>query len=174
MVNPWRCVTSFLIYVEKTNLTHEPDRVSWILTKSRVFSVKSLYAYQIARRVLFPYKMIWRMNIPLKIKAFIWLIMKDKILTKNNLATTGWKGSILREFYGANENTNHLFFECPLPRYNWSAETCALGIKTKRENFSDLCQNWLQKFSGRGRVVVMLGSASLCRNLWKTRNSSYF
>lgn len=36
----------------RTNLTEEPDRVSWTL----IFSVKSLYTYLIARCILFPYK----------------------------------------------------------------------------------------------------------------------
>jgi hypothetical protein len=158
----------------RTNLTEEPDRVSWTLTKSGAFSVKSLYTYLIARRILFPYKMIWRMKIPLKVKAFIWLIVKDRILTKNNLAKKGWKGSILCEFCGGNESINHLFFECPLARFNWSVASCALGIERNPENFYDLCQNWLQEFFGVDRVVVMLGTTALLWNLWKTRNSSCF
>jgi mannosylglycoprotein endo-beta-mannosidase len=107
-------------------LSQGPDRLSWILTKSEVFSVKSRYTYLVARRVMFPYKMIWRMRIPLKIKAFIWLIVRDRILTKHNLVKKGWKGgggvlahrSILCEFCGCNESINHLFSECPLAKYN--------------------------------------------------------
>jgi hypothetical protein len=68
------------------------------------------------------------MNIPLKVKAFIWMIVNGRILTKNNLAKKGWKGSILCEFCGGNENIIHLFFECSLARYNWSVACCALGI----------------------------------------------
>jgi hypothetical protein len=41
-----------------TSLSQEHDRVSWKLTRSGVFSVKSLYNYLMARQVLFPYKMI--------------------------------------------------------------------------------------------------------------------
>jgi hypothetical protein len=114
------------------------------------------------------------MRIPLKIKAFIWLIIRDRILTKNSLAKKGWKGSILCEFCGCNESINHLFFECPLAKYNWSVASCAFGVESKPESFFDLCQNWLQKFTGKDRVVVMLGTAALLSNLWKTRNSACF
>jgi mannosylglycoprotein endo-beta-mannosidase len=157
-----------------TTLSQEPDRVSLKLTKSGIFSVKLLYTYLMARRVLFPYKMIWRLKVPLKIKAFIWLIVKNRILTKINLAKKGWKGSVLCEFCGGNEDMNHLFFECPMAKYNWNVASCALGIGTKPVNFYDLCQNWLQKFTGRDRIVVMVGTAALLWNLWKTRNASCF
>jgi hypothetical protein len=82
--------------------------------------------------------------------------VKNIILTKINLAKKGWKGSVLCEFYGGREDMNHLFFECPMAKYNWSVASCALGIGTKPENFYDLCQNWLQKFTGHDRTVVML------------------
>jgi hypothetical protein len=95
--------------------------------------------------------MIWRLKVPLKIKAFIWLIVKNRILTKINLAKKGWKGSVLCEFCGGNEDMNHLFFKCPMDKYNWNVASCALGIGTKPVNFYDLCQNWLQKFTGRDR-----------------------
>jgi mannosylglycoprotein endo-beta-mannosidase len=157
-----------------TSLSQEPDRVSWKLTRSGVFSVKSLYTYLMARQVLFPYKMIWRLKIPLKIKAFIWLIVKNRILTKMNLVKKGWKGNVSCEFCEGKEDMNHLFFECPMAKYNWSVASRASDIGTKHENFYDMFQNWLQKFVGRDRTVVMLGTSALLWNLWKTRNASCF
>lgn len=50
-----------------------------------VFSVKSLYQYIIARNYGFPFKSLWRMKIPLKVKAFVWLVIKVRTLTKDNL-----------------------------------------------------------------------------------------
>lgn len=43
-------------------------------------TVKSLY---------FPYKYIWKFSVPLKIKVFIWLFIKNTILTKDNLYKRG-------------------------------------------------------------------------------------
>jgi hypothetical protein len=67
---------------------------------------------------------------------------------------------------------NHLFFKCAMAKYNWSVASRASDIGTKPENFYDLCQNWLQKFTGRDRIVVMLGTSALLWNLWSVFNGN--
>ena len=73
----------------QVTLSEEPDRVKWLLTSSGKFSVKSLYHYLVARQVVFPYKLLWRMKMPLKIQAFSWLVIKNRILNKDNLSKKG-------------------------------------------------------------------------------------
>ncbi|VAH06208.1 unnamed protein product [Triticum turgidum subsp. durum] len=41
-------------------------------------------------------------------------------------------------------------------------------------SFFDLCQNWLSSYTGKDRVVVLLGTAALLWSIWKTRNKSSF
>jgi hypothetical protein len=95
----------------QTILSEEPDKITWLLTKSGNFSIKSMYMYLSTRRVLFPYKMISRLSLPLKIKAFIWLsVKKKKVLTKDNLIKRGWKGSRFCEFCGGYESLITYFF----------------------------------------------------------------
>jgi hypothetical protein len=90
-------------------LTDEPDKVRWLLTRSGDFSVKSLHLYLSARLINFPYKVLWKLRIPLRIKVFCWLVIKNRVLTRDNLKKKGWKGNDLCEFCDNLESQNHLF-----------------------------------------------------------------
>jgi zinc-binding in reverse transcriptase len=47
-----------------------------------------------------------------KIRIFLWLIRKKKILTKDNLVHRGWMKDTSCVFYGTYENIDHLFVTC--------------------------------------------------------------
>lgn len=111
---------------------------------------------------------------PLKVKAFSWLVIKNRILTKDNLSKKGWKGAKFCEFCDYEESVNHLFFFCSLAKFLWNIVGCALGNQRDPISFFDLCQNWLSSYTGKDRVVVLLGTAALLWSIWKTRNKSCF
>jgi hypothetical protein len=50
----------------------------------------------------------------------MWLLQKNAILTKDNLAKRNWKGDKSCRFCNMDECINHLFFDCSLARYTWS------------------------------------------------------
>jgi zinc-binding in reverse transcriptase len=56
---------------------------------------------------------------PLKIKIFVWLVRKKKVLTKMNLAKSGWIGSIQCVFYNMDESVHHLFVIYPFINSIW-------------------------------------------------------
>ena len=59
-----------------------------------------------------------KMKIALKIKVFLWLMIKERILTKDNLSKKGWIGTKNYEFLGADESVGHLplcVFVCLFP-----------------------------------------------------------
>jgi hypothetical protein len=60
------------------------DKPYWILDK-KGFSVKSLYKQFKQNTTRKPYWFIWKAKIPQRIKVFLWLILEDKILSKENL-----------------------------------------------------------------------------------------
>jgi hypothetical protein len=49
------------------------------------FSVKSLYAQIRNAGVKVPHRFLWKLKIPHKLKIFLSLIVKNKILNKENL-----------------------------------------------------------------------------------------
>lgn len=99
-------------------LNNEQDRCFWKLTKSGVFSVGSLYKFIKDRQVQIAYKDLWKLRIPLKIKVFSWLAVKNRILTRDNLTHRGWSGSTGCEFCGSMETIDHLFFfQCPVAHF---------------------------------------------------------
>jgi hypothetical protein len=61
-----------------------------------VFTVKSLYYYLMAStRVKLSYKFLWALKIHLGIKVLCWLVVKNRVLTRDNLKKKGWKGTEL-------------------------------------------------------------------------------
>ena len=65
-------------------LTERPDRLIRKIINSGNFSVKSFYTAMQTSRIV-PYKFLWKVKLPLKIKTFIWLVLKKSILTRDVL-----------------------------------------------------------------------------------------
>ena len=143
-------------------LSTEPDKVSWLLTKSGTFSVKSLYHYLCASRVRFPYKVLWKLKLPLRVKVFCWLVIKKRILTRDNLKKKGWKGCDLCEFCSSRESQEHLFFSCPLAKYCWNVISVTMNLSTVPDSFSSLYQQCSASFFGLDRKVAMIGAVAIC------------
>jgi hypothetical protein len=59
-------------------------------------------------------KKLWKLKVPVKNYSFVFT--KKVILTKDNLATQNWNGSVKCSFCLNNETIKHLFFECQVAR----------------------------------------------------------
>ena len=71
-------------------LVPEKDLIQWKFGNNGHFSVKSFYK-TLTISDADPYHMkIWKRKIPAKIKIFLWLIMNNAILTKDNMITRRW------------------------------------------------------------------------------------
>jgi hypothetical protein len=57
-------------------LTEGSDLFKWRLTKSGLFTVRSLYHHLIDTNPPFQHRKIWKMRIPLKIKIFLWFLQR--------------------------------------------------------------------------------------------------
>jgi hypothetical protein len=58
------------------------------------FSVNSMYKKKMEDQVLIPYKFLCKSKLPQRIKIFFWLVVRNKILTKDNLKKRNWNGSL--------------------------------------------------------------------------------
>ena len=102
-----------MICCKHVSLSDQDDRIVWGLGK-KGFSVNSLYKKKVMDQVSVPYKFLWKSKLPQKIKIFIWLVVRNKILTKDNLKKRNWNGSQECCFCGVDESIDHLFFTVPL------------------------------------------------------------
>lgn len=92
MTREW---THILHTLSTISFTHDYDKLSWKWEASAVFSVKSLYRFLNFGGIKISQAMLWwQVPLPHKIKIFMWLMTKNKILTKVNLRKKGWKGSV--------------------------------------------------------------------------------
>ncbi|KAL8498966.1 hypothetical protein ACS0TY_022070 [Phlomoides rotata] len=104
------------------------DHWTWKLTKDGVYSVNSAYL-ELDRRKSGDIScsaaigIIWNKNVPLKIAAFSWKLLQDRVPTMWNLLQRGAfnpKYSLKCRVCGKfDEDTKHLFFDCCLDISVW-------------------------------------------------------
>ena len=154
-------------------LTEEDDTLVWMLSSSKQYTVKSFYsAMHNVGKV--PYRFMWKVKIPLRIKIFIWLMLKKSILTRDVLRRRGGVCDKNCLFCGQEESINHLFFSCPLARYVWNCVSVATGLKCHFSDARFCLTSWLNGFSDKLRKQIMVGVAAVIWTLWKTRNLACF
>lgn len=121
-----------------------------------------------------PFKFLWKVKIPQKIKIFLWLIARSKILSKGNLIKRMWKGGGECCFCGLFESTDHLFFNCSVARYIWRIVQIVLNLRTVPKKHEDTFGNWLLGSDKRIRNLLIVGLGSVLWWIWKTRNDGCF
>jgi hypothetical protein len=72
--------------VVNTQLTDRRDTFEWSLHQHDRFTVWSMYRALIIPHITPRRHHIWKLRIPLKIKVFMWYLIKNIVLTKDNLA----------------------------------------------------------------------------------------
>jgi hypothetical protein len=157
-LNAWNNLVAQLDNVE---IVEGSDSFRWDFTRTGMFSVKSMYSYLIDASPPFQHKKIWKLNIPLKIKIFLWYLQKGVILTKDNLARKNWRGSQKCVGCNSNETIRHLFLECPYARMVWRIVYYATGLTPPR-SIRHLFGSWLSNQSSKVRNLIWVGVAAFC------------
>jgi hypothetical protein len=86
----WR---NLLYLLNSVSLNPSRDKFVWDEHKNGIFSVQSMCHLLMYNPNNNRNKMIWKLKIPLKI-SLLWNLGRGAILTKDNLATRRWKGSL--------------------------------------------------------------------------------
>jgi hypothetical protein len=147
--------------VDGIQLTEGKDRVKWKIGTFGPFRVKDLYL-QMRGEESFPQKFLWKTKIPMKVRIFLWLMIKCSVLTKDNLLRRGWTGDPYCHFCSKNEIIDHLLFFCALAKLIWQVIMCAFQLVRPLENTSDLFGNWIKSFPKDQRHLVMCGASAVC------------
>lgn len=153
---------------------HEaPDVVRWKLNPNGIFSTKSVYKFLEADTVGPNYKWIWKPKLPLKIKIFLWQMVRDANLTRDNLKKRKWLGNQLCSFCDQPENRNHLFFTCSTARSVWGILGGVFNTNRCPSSLGQ-CWAWLYAFWPGGKKFYTLVIAAVCWSIWITRNKVTF
>ena len=152
---------ALLLRLDSVQLTEDPDKFRWNLTKNGEFSVYSMYRALIQPVVpVDTNKKIWKMKIPLKTKVFAWYLRRGVILTKDNLAKRNWHRSRKCVFCSQDESIKHLFFQCEFARSIWSAIQIGSTLYPPH-NVANIFDNWLNGIDPRFKLLIRVGAIAV-------------
>lgn len=112
------------LYRARVYLNEEADTICWARNaQDGEVSAKALYKHifgELARpHITWWCKVLWKWNTPRKIVVFIWLCLRNKLLTWDNLCNRGWGGPnwciLCRE---VEVTIHHLFVSCKIKYYD--------------------------------------------------------
>jgi hypothetical protein len=116
------------------SFTDEPDTMIWYFNSSGRYSVQSLYGIVTDRGVRqFFTPVVWKITVPPRIHIFLWLLAKNKILTRDNLDKRRKLDDLTCLFCSEPETVHHLFFECCVAHSIWNIMSKILGISVGRD-----------------------------------------
>lgn len=153
------------------------DSISWKLSQSGEFTVKSLYA----NLKTGPNKdacsnIIWKTKVPLKVKVHLWLATKGASLTSDVLA----RRNIAQQFLcplcsKETESAVHLFFKCDFSTKIWESHKASFKLPNLPPDLKATLTTW------RRRKVSKVIEEDWDRKLaatfwiiWKERNDMLF
>lgn len=140
---------------------------------TRRFSVHYLYTFLNFKRVQVISPLIWwTLSIPPKIQIFMWLLFRNRILTKVNLQKRGCDGDTC-VFCDDQKTANHLFLNCHLVKqiiYWLSKVQLHYNCWTSLQHVIEFALT-LPVIT---RTTFLLVFSATCWIVWKYKNEVYF
>ncbi|KAK9993090.1 hypothetical protein SO802_022793 [Lithocarpus litseifolius] len=160
------------------------DKLHWIETKSRTFSVKSAYhvglrlsnsvmgEHSLANQDKGLWNKVWSLNTPPKVRNFIWRACSDILPTRVNLQRRKVQVDPKCGLCGQqDETTNHVLWECPFARCTWSL----VRGKIQKSNSIASCFHLLtRQMIGRLPKKELEVWAMISWSLWNAHNKFHF
>ncbi|CAN1166153.1 Putative ribonuclease H protein At1g65750 [Linum perenne] len=144
----------------------------WGLEKSGLFSIKSAYNL-ICQTNSLPisnlWKGVWKWRGPNRIKHFLWLAAKDKLLTNEGRCRRGLSDEeTCRWCDTETESILHVLRDCRFAKATWRAVG---GFDVDGAEWKLATNEWFLQFLG-GEMALRFGI--VCWYLWKARNERLF
>jgi hypothetical protein len=167
----WQQVRAIL---DELDLTDSPDTQKWGLTANNKYTTNSLYRALSFRGVKDEMlQIIWKSPCPVKVKHFLWLAIRDRIQSCEQLKSKGWDGSENYLLCSNIESTNHILFDCPMATFAWCMCRDVLSWNTVPSNFEEFFLLINHNSNKNMRALTAL-LAAICWVLWTTRNNMIF
>ncbi|XP_058733972.1 uncharacterized protein LOC131605656 [Vicia villosa] len=167
------------------------DSVSWSLESEKVFSVASCYNWYVSLRTPFgPSKrceealeIVWKLEVPYKIKVFAWRLFVNRLPTKDLLVYRGISfassnSSLNCIFCNTHlEENDHTFFKCVVIKVVWREIGVWLDFPDRREE--EGMSSFMEWFFIGWRKGIKDGKLgvfwlAVCWSIWLTRNGFCF
>jgi hypothetical protein len=149
------------------------DVITWKFGPKGRFTVKSVYDALLVNESGICHKKMWKSKIPSKIKIFLWLVMNNAILTKDNMIRRKWKGDPACYFCPHDESVNHLFFQCNVAKAVWAIIAKCIGADNIPRSFSQ-SWTWADRWLPSGKKFHAIGIVGVYWAIWKTCNKVCF
>lgn len=115
---------------------------------------------------------IWKWNLLSKLKTFLWLVMRNKILSWDNLQKRDFQGpNICVLCIGEGKSIDNLFLRCRAAKTLWPNVVAVLGIKISEhfDSFGDCLLFWYSN-----RKIFFSIPIFIAWKLWGLRNNLIF
>jgi hypothetical protein len=151
---------SWLDIVELASIiqfTDEEDEMLWQFSSSGVYSSQSLYKIvNFSGIKTVPVSAVWSLKVPPRVHHFLWLVINNRALTRDNLAKRKKVEDENCLYCLEKESVHHVFFDCVVAKQCWCIISDILGYSVG-ENMLDIGKFWLS--NKRHCVVNMISSA---------------
>ena len=108
LLEEWEHLQNLLSEVE---LSKGRDEVFWALERTKKYSARSLYRWMTSGGMIDRHMLlIWKSNIPLKVKIFMWMASHDRIQCAVQLKKKKWSGVEECFTCGKLESSYHILF----------------------------------------------------------------
>ncbi|XP_058755548.1 uncharacterized protein LOC131628736 [Vicia villosa] len=170
-------------------LHDDNDSVSWLFDSEKTFTVSSCYHRFVALRTPFgPFnrneealEMMWKMEVPFKIKAFAWRFFVNRLPTKDLLVYRGINfptSNLNCVFCNMHlEDKDHMFFKCDVIKVVWKEIDMWVDYPSWKEEESI---SFFMEWNSKGRVKgIKVGKLEVfwlatCWIIWLIRNGYCF
>jgi len=154
-------------------LQDQSDSFVWSLQQNGLFSVRSMYRAITITNIIPHNHIIWKLKLPLKIKIFMWYLIKGVTLTKDNLARRRWKGSLNCCCCSLIETIQHLFFDCQNAKFLWRLISVVFNLPMPL-NVNHMFTHWLNGLRKLRKHQALVGACAILWAIWLTRNDITF
>jgi hypothetical protein len=116
---------------------------------------------------------IWKVKIPQRIKVCLWLVLKNRVLSKENLRARKWQGE-LNVFGVGLLNQKIIFVYYRVAHFTWRVIQIALNIHNCPRNSEILFEGWLYNHKIKERNLLTIRCGAVMWTMWKIRNDMCF
>lgn len=154
----------------------EGDRLRWEGSRSEGgLRVKDIYSTLINQKPELEqdcwFGVFWKVDVPIKMIIFLWLVRYDKNLTWRNLQRRGWQGPGLCLLGGSHEEENsHLFYSCSFASDSLQILCDSLHVQSPLYRSTEECLRWwLQRGKNWWSIPIFFHW-----HIWCCRNKRIF